>query len=54
MKLIAVHTIHGRKVMRAPIRRMPRTAAAIDRDDRQAGEEFDTAEFGIDDDEAQS
>jgi hypothetical protein len=54
MKLIAVHTIHGRKVTRE---RDP--ADRKDRGDSIAitakpNEEFDTAEFGISDEEAQA
>lgn len=52
MKLIAVHTIHGRKVVRAAETRKDR-ARAIDVI-AKPGMEFDTVEFGIADDEAQT
>jgi hypothetical protein len=51
MKLIAIHAVHGRKVLRPADARNKdrgRSAAIV----AKPGEEFDTVEFGIDNDEA--
>lgn len=53
MKLIAVNTIHGRKVTRARNPSNPKDRGASVSLSAKPGAEFDTTEFGIDAAEAQ-
>lgn len=52
MKLVALHTIHGRKVMRKRDPRNPKDRGESTEMLAKPGQEFDTDEFGIDDKEA--
>lgn len=52
MKLIAVHSVHGRKVLRAPDPKNSRDRGRSLPLVAKPGDEFDTVEFGLDDKEA--
>ena len=52
MKLIAVHSVHGRKVLRTPDPKNSRDRGRSVALAAKPGQEFDSAEFGLDDREA--
>lgn len=52
MKLVAVHTIHGAKVLREKNASNPKDRGKVARLTAKPGTDFDTADFGVSDDEA--
>ena len=54
MKMIAIGTIHGHKLIREANPRDPKSSAKHKDMIAAPGEEFDTIDFGIDDEEAKA
>lgn len=52
MKMIAIGTVHGRKLIKAADPKNPKSKAKYEDILVKPGEEFDTDDFGIDQDEA--
>lgn len=53
MKMIAIGTVHGRKLVRAADPKNPKSRAKYTDLIAAPGTEFDTDDFGVDDEEAQ-